>query len=115
MRRALALATVVAVLSSGLAAQAGGSGSEGRCRMRLTELETRIRVRFVMLTNTPNRDWRFKILDRDKRVFHDVFTTDADGDFVVLTLIRRRPGFRRYEGRATEIGTRVVCRVVLRT
>jgi hypothetical protein len=116
MRRALAFAVVVAVLlSSGIAAQAGIVGSEGRCRMRLIERETRIRVRFVMRTNTPNRDWRVKILDEQRRVFHGVFTTDADGDFVMRTVIRRRPGFRRYEGRAAEIGTGVVCRVVLRT
>lgn len=115
MRRALAFAVVVAVLSSGVAAQAGIEGSEGRCRMRLIERETRIRVRFVMRTNAPNRDWRFKLLDERKRVFHGVFTSDADGDFVVRTVIRRRPGFRRYEGRAAEIGTGVVCRVVLRT
>ena len=115
MRRVLACAMVAAVLSSGVTARAGVVGSEGRCRMRLIERETRIRVRFVMLTNTPNRDWGFKILDERRQVFRGVFTTGADGDFVVREVIRRRPGFRRYVGRAAEIGTDVVCRVVLRT
>jgi hypothetical protein len=115
MRRAVASVLVVALLWPGSIAQAGDVGSDGRCRMRLTERETRIRVRFVLRTNTPNRDWRVKVLDERRRVFHGVFTTNADGDFVVRTLIRRRPGFRRYEGRAVEIGTGVTCRVVLRT
>ena len=115
MRRILGIAIVAVLLSTTLAAQAGVSGSTGTCRMQLRERATRVRVRFAMRSNTAGRDWRFKILDEDRRVFRDVVTTDADGDFVVRTAIPRRPGFRRYEGRATEIGTGVVCRVVLRT
>jgi hypothetical protein len=115
MKRIVAFAVAVALLSMGATALAGSASSLGDCRMRLRERHSDIRVRFVMHTRTSGSDWRLRVFDEGRRVFRKIFTTDAEGDFVSRILIRRRPGFRRYEGRATEIGTGVVCSIVLRT
>jgi hypothetical protein len=114
MMRIVALAVAVSLLSPVAIASAGSPSPLGNCHMRLRERDT-IHVRFIMRTPNPGREWRLRIFDEGKRVFARRFRTNGEGDFIARTEIRRRRGFRRYEGRTTEIGTGVVCRVVIRT
>ncbi len=116
MRRTLAVAAVVAVLSvlfMGAGARAGAP--LGRCRMELNELQTQIRVHYVLRTPTPDRRWRFRIFDEGARVFQKVYRTDDNGNIGVWVKIPRQPGYRRYDGRATDLVSGARCTIILRT
>jgi hypothetical protein len=113
MRRILAVGVLVAVLSTGVAVRAGAP--LGRCRMQLTELQSEIRVHYVLRTPTPHRRWRFKVFDEGVVVFRKVYRTDDDGNIGVWTKIARRPGYRSYDGRATDLVSAARCSITLRT
>ena len=114
MRKTLAVVALAAVISTGLAAEAG-AGWLGRCRMQLTELETLVGIRYVLRTPTAGRRWRLKVLDEGVQVFRKVYTTDENGDFIARTKIPRLPGYRRYVGVATDLIRHDRCRITLRT
>jgi hypothetical protein len=114
MKKAIAVVSLAVALSTGLAMDAGAEWL-GRCRMQLTEYRSQIGVRYVLRTPTAGRSWRFRILDEGVRVFRKVYTTDENGDFVARVRIPRLPGFRRYDGVATDLVTRDSCRIRLRT
>ena len=83
--------------------------------MQLFELQTRVRVHYVLRTPTTDRRWRFKIMDEGERVYHHVYRTDERGNFSVWVRIPRRPGYRTYEGVAVDLVTGDRCGITLRT
>lgn len=116
MRRPLLLAAIVLLVSAAPPAGAVDpvrGDVTGRCRMTLADLGDTIRVRYVLRTDRPHRDWRLAIFDDGVRVFSRRYTTGPRGDFVARAKIPDPGGVRRYVGRATDLVSRSRCQIAL--